>query len=95
MYYNLTKEQYKEYAKKFNKTVIGKQYSQDKITSLIIGCILWGVAGFLVGYNSVEALTISLTEIGLFLVGGFVLVEGVLNDLEYKRELKNYILENK
>lgn len=91
MYYNLTKEQYKEYAKKFNKTVIGKQYSQEKLIGLILGCILWGTAGFRAGYN----FEITLIEIAFLIMGGFVLVEGVLNDLEYRRELKNYILENK
>ena len=93
MYYNLTKKDYKSYEKKFNRTYIGKQLYIGVITSLLFGCILFGIAGFDIGYRSVEAFEITLFDIALFMVGGFSLIENVLKQFEYRRELKKYILE--
>ena len=93
MYYNLTKKEYKEFEKKFNKTYIGRQLYIGVITSLIFGCILFAIAGYDIGYRAVEAFEITLLDIALFMVGGFSLIENVLKQAEYRRELKQYILE--
>lgn len=93
MYYNLTKKEYKEFEKKFNKTYIGRQLYIGVITSLIFGCILFAIAGYDMGYRSVEYFEITLLDIALFMVGGFSLIENALKQSEYRRELKQYILE--
>ena len=94
-YYDLTKEQYKKFEKEFKKLYVSKQYTNAQLVSGIIGCILWGLAGGIIGYNSIEAIQVGLNEIALFFIGGSCLLESFLLQIEYKKELKNYIIEKK
>ena len=55
--------------------------------------ILFGIAGFDIGYRSVESFEIIMFDMALFLVGGYSLLETVLRQVEYRAELKQYILE--
>lgn len=93
MYYDLTKNEYKKHEKEFNKTYIGKQLSNARLIPGLFGCILWGIAGGIIGYNFVDAIEITLTELSLFFIGGLSLMECVLWHIEYRKELKNYIIE--
>lgn len=93
MYYDLSKKEYLEYEKQFKKTYVGKQLSMGRFPSAIVGTILWCVTGGIVGYNSVEAFQITLTEFTFFFIGGLCLLESVLWHIEYRKELKNYILQ--
>ena len=87
-YYDLTKAEYKKYEKEFNKLYVGKQYANARLVSAIIGCILWGIGGGIVGYNSVETFKVGLSDFSLFFIGGLCLLESVLWHIEYRKELK-------
>jgi len=54
---------------------------------------LWGIGGGIVGYNSVETFQIGLSDFTLFFIGGLCLLESVLWHIEYRKELKKYIIE--
>ena len=93
MYYNLSKKEYNEYGKKFNKSFIGKQLYIGYITSFLFGCICMGIMGFDLGYRSIEKFEVTLFDIALIIYAGFSLVECVLKQIEYRKELKQYISE--
>lgn len=92
-YYDLTKEEYKKFEKQFKKTYIGQQFFNVRLGQTIIGCILWGLAGGIIGYYSVEELTVTLPEFTLLFVGGICLLASVLWHIQYRKELKKYIIE--
>lgn len=93
MYYDLTETEYKKYEKEFKKTYIGKQYNITRLSTKTIGCVLCLICGFILGYNSIETFKVTLNEFLLFFLGSFCLLLDFLCDLEYKKELKNYIIE--
>ena len=93
MYYSLTKNEYKKFEKDFVKTYVGKQYAIGRLTSAIIGCVFWCIAGGIIGYNSVETFQVSISDFALLFIGGLCILESVLWHIEYRKELKNYILE--
>jgi len=92
-YYDLTKEEYKNNEKQFKKTYIGQQFFNARLVQAIIGCVLWGISGWTIGYYSVEELTVTLPEFALLFVGGICLLASVLWHIEYRKELKKYIIE--
>lgn len=91
MYYDLKKDEYMEYEKKFKSTYVGKQLFQARMMPAILGCILWGIGGGIVGYNSIDSIQFPLSSVAFFLIGGLTLLESVLWHIEYRKELKNYI----
>lgn len=93
MNYNLTKKEYNEYGNKFNKTYIGKHLYVGYIASFLFGCICMGIMGFDVGYSSIEKFEVTLFDIVLIIFAGFSLIEGILKQIEYRSELKQYIIE--
>lgn len=93
MYYDLTKAEYQKFEKQFKKTYIGQQFFYARLGVTILGCILWGIAGGIVGYNSVETFQVRLGDFTLFFIGGLCLLESVLWHIEYRKELEKYIIE--
>lgn len=92
MYYDLTKEQYKKYEKKFKKTYVGKEYFQAYLTSAIGTLIFAFVAGFVYGYTEVVTLNDMAYLFGFTVIAIGCGLECVLWHTQYRKELKNYIL---
>lgn len=94
MYYDLTKEQYKKYEKKFKKTYVGKEYFQAYLTSAIGTLVFAFITGFMYGY--IEEVT--LNDMSILFAFVFIAIgcgiECVLWHIQYRKELKNYILSD-
>lgn len=95
MYYKLKKEEYLEYEQKFKQTYVGKQIFNARFIQSVIGAIFWGIAGFDIGYNSIESFKISFNDFAFIFMGGLFLLTSVLWHIEYRREIKDYINKEK
>lgn len=91
MYYSLNKKEYQKYEKNFKKTYIGEKYFISKIIPGVLSCTLWGIAGGIVGYNSIDSFEVPNSAFLFFFIGGIGILETILCEIEYTRELKNYI----
>jgi hypothetical protein len=90
IYYELSEKCYKEYERDFKKTHIGKHLYRARVIFSTITCFLWVITGVIAGNNIITNAT--LFECVLFFIGGLYFISSILWHIEYRKELKNYIL---
>lgn len=93
MYYDLTKEEYKEYSKKFRKTYIGKRRFMDKIAYSILSAyftLCFGIDYIIAGVKEIEY---RITYDNIFLLIVIVLFASleIVSRILYDKDLKEYI----
>lgn len=96
MYYDLTKEQYKNYETKFRKTYIGKNLFQSKIACEIIS--LFVAINIAIAYffdSSMTLQSLNWLDIGYLIVLFASIIGYFISEVYYSNELKNYILSQK
>ena len=94
MYYNLTKEKYKKYEAEFKKTYVGSQCYKSMV-SLYFGFIfLLLLIMFDYFLDSIDKVKFALDVFSIcdFIVLFIVGIASFFQYLEYKREVKDYIL---
>ena len=94
MYYNLTKEKYKKYEGEFKKTYVGSQCYKSMI-SLYFGFIFMFLLIILDYFlDSLDKVKFALDVFSIcdFIVLFIVGIASFFQYLEYKREVKDYIL---
>lgn len=94
MYYKLTKEQYKKYEADYKKTYVGSQCYKSMI-SLYFGFIfLVFIAMFDCFLDSIDKVEFSLNVFNIcdFIIIFIVGIASFFQYLEYKREVKDYII---
>lgn len=94
MYYNLTKEKYKKYEAEFKKTYVGSQCYKSMV-SLYFGFIfLLLLIMFDYFLDSIDKVKFVLDVFSIcdFIILFIVGIASFFQYLEYKREVKDYIL---
>ncbi len=94
MYYNLTKEKYKNYEAEFKKTYVGSQCYKSMV-SLFFGFIfLLLLIMFDYFLDSIDKVKFVLDVFSIcdFIILFIVGIASFFQYLEYKREVKDYIL---
>lgn len=96
MYYELTKEKYKEYNRKFKKTYVGKGYYLGYLLFYIVAIFLLAEIQIMPIVDSTYITTsIELTDLCILLLVPTLFIGGVMIELQYRKELKEYIKNEK
>ncbi len=93
MYYELTKEQYKKKEKEFRKTYVGKTSYLKCMALLGISVFFLAIILFIPSIEGNE--TSMVLELACYIIISACLVCEAMMGLNYKSELKDYILSQK
>lgn len=93
MYYDLTKEEYKKYSKKFRKTYVGKRRLMDKIVYSILSVYFLLVFGIDYIIADIKEIDYKITYENILLLIIIVLFTSleVISKILYDKELKEFI----